>query len=277
MMLPAGVVRNARASYAFFERNMNLTKRYWAWEVVWLVYNIVNAISVTYIGVSAPLVTGTPIDTNYFILYLMIGTVVWSYLSVAFDQVTETITIERWEGTIEYTFMAPIARLTQLLGSCLFAVVHGLFFVAVQLLVISLFFHLDLSHANILTSVGMLLIGSVSFIGFGIMAAILPLLYTERGAQMAYIVRALILLVSGVYYPITVLPGWMQVIARLSPATYVLDGMRAGLLNNQPLTALWGDIWPLLAAGVVSVPVGLWIFRRAERFAKRTGRLKRNG
>src|SRR5215469_10258503 len=169
MALPSGLVRNARASYAFFERNWNLTRRYWAWEVVWLVYNIVNAVSVTYIGASAQLITGVKIDTNFLILYLLIGTVVWSYLSVAFDQVTETITIERWEGTIEYTFMAPIARLTQLLGSCLFAVVHGFFFVAVQLVVISLFFHLDLSHANIITTAGMLLFGSVSFIGFGIM------------------------------------------------------------------------------------------------------------
>ncbi len=277
MALPAGMVRNARASYAFFERNWNLTKRYWAWELVWLVYNIVNAISVTYIGASAQLITGVKIDTDFLILYLLIGTVVWSYLSVAFDQVTETITIERWEGTIEYTFMAPIARLTHLLGSCLFAVVHGLLFVAVQLVVVSFFFHLDLSHANVLTGFGMLLIGSISFIGFGIMAAILPLLYTERGAQMAYIVRALILLVSGVYYPISVLPGWMQPIARVSPATYVLDGMREGILHDQPLTALWGDIWPLLVAGVISIPVGLWIFRRAERYAKRTGKLKRNG
>jgi ABC-2 type transport system permease protein len=63
-MLPAGVVRNARASYAFFERNMNLTKRYWAWEAVWLVYNIVNAVSVTYIGASAQLITGVTIDWN---------------------------------------------------------------------------------------------------------------------------------------------------------------------------------------------------------------------
>jgi ABC-2 type transport system permease protein len=262
MALPAGMVRNARASYAFFERNWNLTKRYWAWELVWLVYNIVNAISVTYIGASAQLITGVKIDTDFLILYLLIGTVVWSYLSVAFDQVTETITI---------------ARLTHLLGSCLFAVVHGLLFVAVQLVVVSFFFHLDLSHANVLTGFGMLLIGSISFIGFGIMAAVLPLLYTERGAQMAYIVRALILLVSGVYYPISVLPGWMQPIARISPATYVLDGMREGILHDQPLTALWGDIWPLLIAGVISIPVGLWVFRRAERYAKRTGKLKRNG
>ncbi|HEU5200764.1 MAG TPA: ABC transporter permease [Ktedonobacterales bacterium] len=278
MALPAGVVRNARASYAFFERNIHLTKRYWAWEVVWLVYNIVNAVSVTYIGKTAALVDpNAHVNTSFLILYLLIGTVVWSYLSVAFDQVTETITLERWEGTIEYTFMAPITRLTHLLGSCLFAVVHGLFFVAVQLVVISYFFNLDLSHANVLTAGGILLIGSVSFVGFGIMAAILPLLYTERGAQMAYIVRALILLVSGVYYPISVLPGWMQPIARISPATYVLDGMRQGILYNKSLADLWPDIWPLLIAGVVSIPIGLWIFRIAERYAKRTGKLKRNG
>ena len=277
MMLPVGVVRNARASYAFFERNIHLTKRYWAWEAVWLVYNLVNAISVTYIGASAQLITGVKFDTSFLILYLLIGTVVWSYLSVVFDQVTETITLERWEGTIEYTFMAPIARLTHLLGSCTFAIVHGLLFVAVQLVVVSFFFHLNLSHSNMLTAAALLLIGSVSFIGFGITAAILPLLYTERGAQMAYIVRALILLVAGVYYPISVLPGWMQVIARLCPATYVLDGMRQGLLYDQPLTALWYDVWPLLVAGVVSIPVGLWVFRTAERYAKRTGKLKRSG
>lgn len=185
--------------------------------------------------------------------------------------------MERWEGTIEYTFMAPITRLTHLLGSCTFAIVHGLLFVGVQLLVVSFFFHLDLSHANILTATAMLLIGSISFIGFGIMAAILPLLYTERGAQMAYIVRALILLVSGVYYPISVLPGWMQPIALVCPATYVLDGMRQGLLYGQPLTMLWKDIWPLIIAGIVSIPVGLWMFRIAERYAKHTGKLKRNG
>jgi ABC-2 type transport system permease protein len=40
---------------------------------------------------------------------------------------------------------------------------------------------------------------------------------------------------------------------------------------------LWGDIWPLLICGVVSLPLGLWIFRIGERYAKRTGRLKRNG
>ncbi|HVB73577.1 MAG TPA: ABC transporter permease [Ktedonobacteraceae bacterium] len=275
----SSLLHQGRASYAFFERNWNLTKRYLAWEIVWLVYNIVNAMSVTYIGASAQLITGVKINTSYLILYLLIGTSVWSYLSVTFEGVTDMITIERWEGTIEHTFMAPISRFTHLIGSCWYAVAHGLLFTFVQLIVVGSFFHLDLSHANYLTATFMLLAGSISFVGFGIGAAVLPLLFTERGSQMSYIVRAVLLLVSGVYYPVSVLPGWMQPLASISPATYVLNGLRAALLNNQAIWSgeIWSNTWPLIITGLVSVPLGVLIFKRAERYAKRTGRLKRNG
>lgn len=278
----SSLMHQGRATYAFFERNWNLTKRYWTWEIVWLVYNIVNAMSVTYIGAAAQLLPGAQgakINTSPLILYLLIGTSVWSYLSVTFEGVTDVITIERWEGTIEHTFMAPISRFTHLIGSCWYAVAHGMLFTFIQLIVVGAFFHLDLSHANYLTAVFMLLIGSISFIGFGMGAAVLPLLFTERGSQMSYIVRAILLLVSGVYYPISVLPIWMQPLARISPATYVLDGLRAALLNGAPVwsTTIWSATWPLIITGIVSVPLGVMIFRAAERYAKRTGKLKRNG
>ncbi|MBV9228925.1 MAG: ABC transporter permease [Chloroflexi bacterium] len=274
------LVHQGRAAYAFFERNWNITKRYWAWEMVWLVYLIVNALSVTYIGASASAITGVKkIDVNSFILYLLIGTAVWSYLSVTFDGVTDIINMERWEGTIEYTFMAPISRFTHLIGSCWYAIVHGLLFTFIQLIVVGSFFHLDLSHANYLTAVFMLLVGSVSFIGFGIGAAILPLLYTEKGMQMSFIVRSVLLLISGVYYPISVLPVWMQPLARISPATYVLDGLRAGLMNGQVVWSaeIWSYTWPLILTAIISVPLGIYIFGIAERYAKKAGRLKRNG
>jgi len=267
----SGLMHQGRATYAFFERNWNLTKRYWGWEAVWIVYSIVNAMSVTYIAVGS--------HVPNFILYLVIGTAVWTYLSVTFDGVTDIINMERWEGTIEYTFMAPISRFTHMIGSCLYAVAHGMLFTILQLAVMAFFFHIDLSHANYLTAFLILLLGSVSFIGFGIATASLPLLYTEKGMQMSFIVRAIILLVSGVYYPISVLPMWMQPLARVSPATYVLEGLRAGLMQGQPLwsSAVWNITWPLLLTGIVSIPLGIYIFGVAERYAKRTGKLKRNG
>ena len=122
-----------------------------------------------------------------------------------------------------------------------------------------------------------MLLGSFSFIGIGMIAAILPLLYVERGAQMTFVLQSCLLLVSGVYYSIEILPPWMQVLSHLSPATYVLEGVRAGLVHGTPLNELWGDIWPLIVMGVVLIPFGLWAFGRAERYAKRTGKLKRVG
>jgi len=276
----AGAVKalgqEANKGFAFVERNWFLTKRYWAWEAVWITYNVVSALTVTFIPAGANLqLTKAQIDQA--VLYLAIGTAVWTFLGVVFDSVTETVTMERWEGTIEYTFMAPISRITHMFGTCAFALVHGLLMTALQMLVLSLFFHLDLSQANWPTALLFLFIGSFSFIGFGTVAAVLPMLYTERGAQMAYIIRALLLLVSGVYYSITVLPGWLQIFSHISPATYVLDGLRASLQQGKSIGDLGYDLWPLLLCTVLSIPIGLTIFNAAERYAKRTGKLKRNG
>ena len=69
----------------------------------------------------------------------------------------------------------------------------------------------------------------------------------------------------------------MQTIARLSPATYALIGIRAALLEGASLATLTPIILLLIVVGVVTIPVGVFIFGWGERYAKRTGKLKRNG
>jgi len=273
----ASLRHEARASYAFVERNFNLVRRYWGWELVWIVYSIVNALAITYIGAGMEKISGVKLDTKYLILYLAVGTLVWHYLSVVFETVSSMISWERWEGTIEYTFMAPVRRFTQMLGTCLFAIVYGLAHTVVILIVVALFFRLDLGRADLLSGLLVLLAGSLSFVGLGIMASVLPLLFTERGSQMTYIIQAVLLLISGVYYPVDVLPSWLQPITRLSPATYVLEGMRDSLLKGLGLDQLVRYLLILLIIGLVSLPIGMAIFNWGERYAKRTGKLKRSG
>ncbi len=264
------ITHELKASYAFIERNFFLTRRYWGWELAFLVYSVAGALSISLIGADQ----GSP----RLILLLMIGAIFWNYLSVVFSWIAETISMERWEGTLEYTMMAPIRRWSQLLGSVLYAMVYGLIHTAAILVVLVLFFpQLDVTGANPLTVIAFMILGSFSFVGIGMIAAILPLLYVERGAQMTFVLQSCLLLVSGVYYSIDVLPGWMRFLSHLSPATYVLDGVRKGLIEGAPVTALLGDVWPLIVMGVVLIPLGLWAFGRAERFAKRTGKLKRVG
>ena len=94
---------------------------------------------------------------------------------------------------------------------------------------------------------------------------------------MVFVIQSVLLLVSGVYYSVEILPQWMQVISAFSPATYVLDGVREGLINGKGIDSLLHDVWPLLIMAVVFIPRGTWAFGRAERYAKRTGKLKRVG
>lgn len=278
MTTTSSLLHQLRASYAFMERNANLVKRYWTWELVWLVYSIANSLSVSFIGMGMERLSGSSsVDGRFMVLYLVIGTLVWRYLSSIFYWITELISIERWEGTIEYTLMAPVRRLTHMAGQTIWAVLYSLFFTGVILGVTVLIFELDLSTANLWGGTLMLLAGCLSFIGVSVMASTLPLLFPERGAQMTHIVIALLLLVSGVYYPVDVLPVILQKIAVFSPATYVLNGVRYALLEGGRTFELWPYIWPTLVMGLIAIPAGLWVFEQAEKYAKRTGRLHRNG
>src|SRR5512141_11742 len=263
------LTRELKASYAFVERNFNLSKRYWGWEVAFMVYSVAGALAVTLIGRDQ--------NSSRLILSLMIGATFWNYLSVVFSIIAEQISWERWEGTLEYTMMAPVRRVSQLLGSTVFAIMWGLIHTTVVLIVLVLFFGIDLSHADFLTAIVLMLVGSLSIIGIGMMAATLPLIWVERGDQMVFVIQSLLLLISGVYYSVTIQPAPMQVVSALSPATYILDGVRQALIDGAPVTAMGGHLLPLAVMAAVFIPLGVYVFGRAERYAKRTGKLKRVG
>jgi ABC-2 type transport system permease protein len=270
--------RRVALGWAFVERQTNLWKRYWAWEVVWLVYGVVNTLAITFIakevGQTQTVAGG---QVRRLLLFLLIGTLVWAYLSALLDDMSLVITWERWEGTIEHTLMTPVPRAVHLIGMSAFGVLHAL---ARTLLILAFslpFFSVSFSHASWVAAAAVIAVGTISLVGLGIMTAILPLLYPERGEQMSFMVQALVLLVSGVYYSVGVLPGWLQAASHLSPATYMLSGIRSALLDGAGLSKQVHNLVVLGALGVAIVPLSLVAFNAAERWAKKTGRLKRQG
>ena len=256
------------------ERNWYLVKRYAMWELAFFVWTIANTLTIVFIarGVNVPVAEQNALATKF-----LIGGVIWAFLGIIFEFVTETVAWERWEGTIEYTFMAPLSRPVHLLGMGVFAVGYGVVRAVLLFGVVAAFFSLHLPDANYAAALVLLIVASISFIGIGMMTAVLPLISPEKGTQLGFVAQGLLLVVSGVYYPVSVLPDWMQALAKISPATYALRGCRAAILEGAGLTSLWSDIWPLLVIGVVSIPLGLWVFRTGERYAKRNGKLKRSG
>jgi len=275
--MPRRPARPALA-WAFIERQTNLWKRYWAWELVWLVYGVVNTLAVTFIASQVGEAgIANQAQVNALVLFLLIGTLVWAFLSAVLDDISLVISWERWEGTIEHTLMAPVERWLHLLGMTLFGIMHAMIRTTIIFLIALPFFNIDLGQADWVAAGAVLLVGSMSVAGLAIFAGILPMLYPERGQQMSMMIQAFVLLVSGVYYEVAVLPGWLQWFGEVSPATYILDGIRGAIIDGQGFGDLWDELAALAVFGVVLVPGGMVAFGWCERWAKKTGRLKRQG
>jgi len=258
------------------ERNIYLVKRYVWWEIAFFIWTVANTLTVVFIakGVEA---SGGRLDVNRQTTILLIGAVIWAYLGLIFEILTETVAWERWEGTIEYTFMAPLSRAVHLGGMGIFAVAYGVARAALLFGSIAFFFDLEMPRANFVAALVVLAVASISFIGIGMMTAVLPLISPEKGTQLGFIAQGLLLVVSGIYYSVDILPEPMQWLSTISPATYALDAIRATILRGAGIGSLWGDLWALLLIGAISIPAGLLVFRAGERHAKRHGKLKRSG
>ena len=273
---PVAVRRELVGFAGIVERNTYLIRRFMWWEVAWFLYTVANTLTIVFIAKGAE-AAGYKLDVNRETIVLLIGAVVWSYLGLLFEIVTETVAWERWEGTIEYTFMAPLSRPAHLLGMGAFAVVYGVLRTILLFGVVSAFLDVSYANADFASAMVVLAVSSISFVGIGMMTAVLPLISPEKGTQLGFIAQGLLLVISGVYYPVSVLPQWMQWLSVISPATYTLEGARKAVLDGAGVAALWGEIWPLLLIGVIAIPAGLAVFAQGERYAKRHGRLKRSG
>ena len=269
-----------RQTWAFLFRGYHLTRRYIGWVVVFNFYALVTSATVALIGVAA--------NDYQLTLTLVVGALLWNYLSYLYNEIAMSIAYERWEGTLEYTFMAPVSRLVHLLGISLFSLLNSLVTTVIVLTGLMSFTALTLRGVNLFGVVVVLAVSTVAFVGLGLIAAVFPVMSAERGAEATHIFQGSLLLVSGVYYPVDVLPKWMQPLSAISPATYTLSACRKlfgvgnasstpQLLAGAPLSAVSHEILILALMGAVLLPIGLWIFVRVEAWAKRAGKLKRTG
>jgi len=269
-----------RQTWAFLFRGYHLTRRYIGWVIVFNFYALVTSATVALIGVAAG---------NYQLtLTLVVGALLWNYLSWLYQEIAMSIAYERWEGTLEYTFMAPVSRVVHLLGVSLYSLINSVITSLIVLAGLVLFTDLNLRGANLPGVLVVVGVSTLAFVGLGLMAAVFPVMSAERGAEATHIFQGSLLLVSGVYYPIEVLPRWMQPLSAISPATYTLSACRklfgVGMegstperLAGAPLSAVTHELLVLALMGAVLLPLGLWVFVKIEAWAKRTGKLKRTG
>lgn len=218
---------------------------------------------------TTPIAAGAEVD--YF-SFLLIGIAFASYFNAGLTSFSRSLRDAQVTGTLEAMLMTPTPLSAIVTGSAAWSYVFTTFRVLVYLLVGMLISGLRFTGANYLAALAGLILAIIAFASIGIGAAAV-IMVIKRGNPVTVLFASVANLVSGVYYPVEVLPEWLQVIARLMPLTYALRLMRKALLAGASWSELANDFLALIIFCLVLFPLSLILFRVAVQRARLEGTL----
>jgi ABC-2 type transport system permease protein len=208
---------------------------------------------------------------GYF-AFAVVGFAFFDYLTVALSAFDQSLDEARRNGTLEYLLVTQTSLPVMLAGSAIYPFVLLSLRTTVYLAWAVTLFQFPVSHANWVGAVLILAASVLAFAGLGVLSASYSLLF-KRGNPVKWLFLGVAGLVSGIMYPVSVLPPALQTVARLFPVTYSLQGMRAALLEDATVTVLWPTLFALLLFALILLPLSLAVFSWALRRTKVTGTL----
>jgi len=211
---------------------------------------------------------GTP--TTYM-EFVAIGLVLNLVITLLLDRVANAIRGEQMTGTLESLLTTPTRTATIQIGSAAFEFLWVPIRAAVFLLVIALGFGLDF-HADGIVPAAVVLLAFVPFVwGLGLVAGGMILTFRRGGGATA--VATLLALISGAFFPIALLPDWLEWIMAVNPIAIALDGIREALLGGRGWSGVGPALLVLAPLSALSLAIGVTAFRLALRRERRLGTL----
>ena len=175
------------------------------------------------IGPSRGPVMGVP-----FLSFLAPGILMMTVIQNAFANTSSSILVAKVQGNIVDTLMPPLSAMELVIGYVAGGVGRGVFVgVAIGLVMV---FVLGMEIHHPLWVLAFVLLGSAFLGGLGIMAAIFSNKFDQMAAITNFIITPLSFL-SGTFYSIERLPGWLQALTHLNPVFYLIDGVRYGVIG----------------------------------------------
>ncbi len=208
------------------------------------------------------IVTTIPGSTNYFD-FLAPGLMIMIGMMAVMIGIPEAISKEKEMGTFDGMLSAPINHLSVLLGKTTALSLRGLIQVIFVLIFAVLLFGVTI-QGNLLLAFLMVVLGIFSFIGIGIMAVSMAG-SQGTGTLIMNLIMFPMMFLSGIFFPVSQMPWFMQDISNLIPLTYAADAMRKIMLLNANLADVSTDIIILLAFGVITMLIALPLFSRSMK------------
>jgi len=263
-----------RQMWLFFCRDLAIARTYRTVFVVEIVEALFGAATFYYVArfVDSPELRHSLPQTGSYFAYSLIGFVFLDYLNAALDTFDHSLQEARDSGTLEHLLVTQTSLPIFMAGSALYPFVATTLRIAVYFVWSALLFGLPLRSANWLSVLVVLIASLLAFSGLGILSASYLLLF-KRGNPAKWFILGITSIIGGSLFPVSILPDWLQVIARFNPVTYALDGTRAALLIGASLATLWRSVAILLLFAAVLLPFSMSVFAWAVRRTKATGTL----
>lgn len=207
---------------------------------------------------------------SYF-AFVIIGVAFSEYMSIGISAIGDSVRDGQTTGTLELLLLSPTQLLTTLLSSSLWSYVFATLRVFVYLIV-GIFLGIDYGNANIPFALLALIVSIISFNALGLFAASVIILM-KRGDPLGWALRVSSMMLSGVYYPINVLPGWLRFVGQALPLTHSLELLRRSLLLGEGFAQLGGELLLLAGLTVILLPIGLLACHIAINIARVDGSL----
>lgn len=212
-----------------------------------------------------------PYGGDYF-SFVLIGFAFTHYLRVSLEEFSRSIRENQLMGIMEILLVADTRLSTIIVSSSLYKFLFTSFQILIFLFMGVFFFKIDISNANYFAAIVIIILTISSFSCIGIISASFIMVF-KRGDPISWAVTYVSWLLGGVYYPVSILPAWLQKFSYLLPITYSLEGMRMALLQGYSFQQLMPNILALSVFTALMLPVSLFVFRKAVNKAKVDGTL----
>ena len=207
----------------------------------------------------------------HFVPTLLGAVLLWDFLTRVMQGVTMAFFEDVWSRNFLNIFATPLRISEYLTGLVATSICTSVVGLAVMVAVASLLFGLSFAAYGAAIA-PFLMVLFLSGIALGIFASGVVLRFGPASEWLIWPIPTLISPFVGVFYPLSVLPGWMQAVAKVLPPSYVFEGMRAVVAGK-------GAPFGLLAWGVglagVYILLACVFFWSVYRYAIKTGLIAR--
>jgi ABC-2 type transport system permease protein len=215
-----------------------------------------NALVTPMVVVSKGLVAGKP---NYF-QFVAPGIIAMVTMMAVMMGLAGSIAREKEQGTMDGILVAPVSRFSIIMGKTGAQTVRGLLQGSIVLILAMTLFHVKV-YGNFLIMLLIVILGIFSFVGLGILVSA-AVEEQETAMTIMMTITFPMLFLSGAFFPVQQMPGFMQAISKCIPLTYEVQALRQVVVLGAGLSEVMRPVLILLAFGVVTLAISVPAFKR---------------